>query len=51
MEKDRDKMLEEYLEICKRTYEEVDRTNSWPWQLDSTNPEDSVDSDSNPKNV
>lgn len=40
-----DAYLQEYLEICKRIYEQMQRDGTWPWATDSTNPEDMVDSE------
>lgn len=42
-----DRFLEEYLEICRRIYERHVREGTWPWPVDSTNPDDMVDSDHN----
>ena len=42
--------LERYLALCKRIYERMERENSWPW-LDSTEPEDLLESDRNPDDV
>ena len=50
MQNDRDQMLDEYFELCKRTYEQMEREGCWPWESDSTKLQDSVDSDSN-KNI
>lgn len=44
---DEEKFLDEYFEICKRIYEQMERDGTWPWKDDSTNSKDSVDSDSN----
>jgi len=41
--------LQAYFEICRRTYEQMERDGTWPWLSDSTNPEDAVESDSNSK--
>jgi hypothetical protein len=38
--------LEAYLELCKRTYVRMERDGTWPWPVDSTNPEDVIDSSS-----
>jgi hypothetical protein len=43
--------LEEFLAICQAVYEQMKRDGSWPWESDSTNPEDVVDSDDNPKSL
>ena len=42
-----DAYLQEYFEICKRIYEQMERDGTWPWAADSTNPEDMVDSEAN----
>lgn len=39
--------LEAFFELCKRIYERMEREGTWPWTVDSTNPEDVIDSDSN----
>ena len=41
--------LEEFLAICQQIYERRIADGTWPWLNDSTNPEDVIDSDSNPK--
>lgn len=28
-----EEFLEEYFEICKRTFEEMARNDSWPWKI------------------
>ena len=40
--------LEAFFELCKRIYERMEREGTWPWPVDSTNPEDVLDSASNP---
>lgn len=40
-----DERLLQYLEICQRTYEDMLRDGSWPWETDSQNFEDLVDSE------
>jgi hypothetical protein len=40
-----DAYLQEYFEICKRIYEQMERDGTWPWTADSTNREDMVDSE------
>jgi len=47
----RDEALEHYLEICKRTYEHLERTNAWPWLSDSTDTKNMIDSDSNSESI
>jgi hypothetical protein len=42
-----DAYLQEYFEICKRIYEQMERDGTWPWATDSRNPEDVIDSESN----
>ena len=39
--------LEEFLMICKDVWEQMLRDGTWPWETDSTNPQDMVDSDRN----
>lgn len=41
-----DAYLQEYFEICKRVYEQMERDGTWPWTIDSPNTEDMVDSES-----
>ena len=36
--------LEAYFELCKRMYERMVREGTWPWPVDSTYPEDVIDS-------
>ena len=43
---DRD-YLEEYFQICKRIYEQMERDGAWPWTSDSTKSENMVDSEDN----
>ena len=38
--------LEAYFELCKHIYERRVREGTWPWTVDSTNPEDVIESDS-----
>ena len=40
--------LEAFFELCKRIYERMEREGTWPWSVDSTNPEDVIDSANNP---
>ena len=42
-----DDFLEEYFQICKRVYEQMERDGTWPWADDSTLSEDMVDSEHN----
>ncbi len=47
-----DEILEAYFQICKRTYEQMERDGTWPWaEGESPNPQDMVESDDNPKNI
>jgi hypothetical protein len=39
-----DAFLQEYFEICKSIYEQMERDGTWPWPSDSPNSEDMVDS-------
>jgi len=48
--KDKQTHLDEYLALCKRIYERMERDGSWPWK-DSTLSEDLVESDDNPTNI
>ena len=43
--------LQEYFEICKRIYEQMERDGTWPWESDSPNSENLIDSGHNPKNL
>ena len=45
-----DKRLTQYLELCKRIYERMERDGSWPWP-DSQESDDVVDSENNPTDV
>lgn len=38
--------LEAFFELCKDIYERRVREGTWPWPIDSTNPEDVIDSES-----
>jgi hypothetical protein len=38
----------QYLAICKRIYERMEREGSWPWAEDSTLSEDLVESEDKP---
>lgn len=41
--------FEQYLALCQRIYERMEREGSWPWEdQDSTLDENLVDSGSNP---
>ena len=42
-----DAYLQEYFEICKRIYEQMERDGTWPWTSDSTDRDDMVDSEGN----
>ncbi|QJB69866.1 hypothetical protein [Parasphingorhabdus halotolerans] len=41
--------LQQYFEICKRTYEQMERDGTWPWESDSPNFENLIDSEDNPE--
>lgn len=45
--------LEQFIELCKRVYERLERDGSWPWpeEPDSTVSDDLVESKDNPQNV
>ena len=48
--------LEQYLTLCKRQYERMERDGTWPWpdwdeQPDSHESSDMVDSKDNPENI
>lgn len=45
-----DKSFKQFLELCKRVCERMEREGSWPWR-ESPNPEDLVESDDNPENI
>ncbi|MCU7838882.1 MAG: hypothetical protein KZQ94_05835 [Candidatus Thiodiazotropha sp. (ex Troendleina suluensis)] len=36
-------VLEQYFAICKRIYEQMERDGTWPWESNSSNPEDLVE--------
>ena len=38
--------LEEYFQLCRRIYERRVLDGTWPWDVDSTDLEDMIDSDS-----
>ena len=40
--------LDAYLHVCREIYLEMLRTGEWPWQSDSSNPEDLIESEDNP---
>ena len=40
--------LEAFFELCKCIYERMQREGTWPWPVDTTNPEDVLDSANNP---
>jgi len=42
--------LEEYFEICKRVWLDMEANNTWPWETDSPIPEDLVESKNNHNN-
>jgi hypothetical protein len=42
--------FKQFLELCKRVCERMEREGSWPWR-ESPNPEDLVESDDNPENI
>jgi len=42
-----DAYLQEYFEICKRIYLQMRRDGTWPWESDSPNSEDMIDSENN----
>ncbi len=47
-----DKFLDEYFQICKRIYEQMERDGTWPWaETDSPKSEDLVESGDNLENV
>lgn len=37
--------LEEYFQLCKRIYEQMERDGTWPWKTDSTKIKDVIDSE------
>ena len=48
--------LEQYLELCERIYERMERDGTWPWKtdipiLDSTLAGEMVDSESDPPSI
>lgn len=48
---DEEKFLEEYFEICKRVWEDMEASGTWPWERDSQKSEDLVESEDNPKHI
>ena len=51
-----DPRLEQYLELCERIYERMERDGTWPWKTDIPVPDSTlagemVDSDSNQHRV
>lgn len=44
-----DDHIEEFLAICQSIYERRVAEGTWPWSEDSTDAENVIDSDSNPK--
>ena len=40
----KDKQLYEYIELCKRIYERMERDNSWYWEKPSQKRDSEVDS-------
>tara|TARA_R110002110_G_scaffold52475_2_gene152710 strand:+ start:510 stop:677 length:168 start_codon:yes stop_codon:yes gene_type:complete len=53
---DKQQQLDQYLALCKRIYERMERDGTWPWpdwqqQPDSHESSDMVDSKDNPENV
>jgi hypothetical protein len=54
--KDKQQQLDQYLALCKRIYERMERDGTWPWpsweeQPDSHESPDMVDSGDNPENL
>ena len=47
---EKDKHLEQYLALCKRIFERMERDGSWPWG-DSPKSEDLVESKDNSEKV
>lgn len=47
---DDDERLEQFIALCQRIYERMEREGTWPWS-DSQESEDSVESDSDPEIV
>ena len=45
-----DQHFDQFLALCQRVYERMEREGSWPW-LDSPNPDDLVESDSNQNDI
>lgn len=52
-EEEKDRMLERYIELCKRIYERMEREDSWPWKdtADSPSSSNPVESEDNPDNL
>jgi hypothetical protein len=49
-DKDREKLLQ-YIELCRRIYERMRRENAWPWEIDSPDSSDVVESEDNPNEI
>ena len=45
-----EKQFEQYMDLCRRMFERMERDNSWPW-LDSPESEDVVESEDNQHDV
>ena len=45
-----DKQLDDFIDLCKRMYERMEREGSWPW-ADSPNSEGLVESEGNHENI
>ena len=48
-----DQRLAQFIELCKRVYERMERDGSWPWAgtSDSTEADDLVESEDNSPNI
>jgi hypothetical protein len=46
-----DEQLTNFLQLCRDIYERHVREGTWPWPVDSTNPDDVIESDSNTNQV
>ena len=46
-----DEFLERYLALCKRIYERMEREGTWPWESDSQDLEDLLESGDNPNDI
>lgn len=46
-----DEFIQAHFEYCRRVYEDMLREGRWPWEPDSPNSENLIESDRNPDDV